>query len=228
MGLRMTEEQLSLLLQKGNVRTSDVPGVRRKPVAPVPPDVTEISPAPKPKKRNVALEAIESVRNSDVSVVRNENGISVCFDGARLLTYNQIISLLDSQKFNFFKYKKAWAEKVQMALLDAGVGRLEPIGRKKPDGFVPLLPGPVVIHKYRRSPRLTDMDADDSSFKLLVDLLVRNGIVWDDSRDIVVPGGVSVAVAGDYRVAVSVERVTHPEPVSEDAIRQMFPSLPTT
>lgn len=101
------------------------------------------------------------------------------FDGARLLTVNEMFAFLQSKgkKFEMFGYKKESRKLISRAALllprDSGVAF---------SGFK----GRVKIRLFRRGKNLVDMDSLPVMFKYLIDSLKKEKIIVDDNPNVVV------------------------------------------
>ncbi len=105
--------------------------------------------------------------------------LSIWLAGAHLLTYNQIISLLQRRLPVYFRYKKAWQTKMREVISSL----------PQTASFT----GYVSIDVMRQSARLVDRDGITNLFKILIDSLrqphpTRPGwrVIQDDSPLVVV------------------------------------------
>jgi len=99
--------------------------------------------------------------------------LSLWFDGARLLTVNELFSILQYRKHQTYAYKKAWRQLIHRAL-------------EGMEGPRPFFDGPTRIWLYRRGKGLVDLDSLPPMFKYAIDALRREGIIADDNPQIIV------------------------------------------
>lgn len=140
--------------------------------------------APRPAKRRgvEAAPILSSIRNCQPKI-RYEPGrlpvLSISFEGARLFTVNEIISILQFRKYEMFRYKAAWRRLVKRAL------------DLLPEKDRPFFEGPVRLEIVRRGSKTMDDDASRMPFKYAIDSLVRHpkkrpwGVLLDDNRKVV-------------------------------------------
>lgn len=102
-----------------------------------------------------------------------EATLSFWFDGARLLTVNQLISILEKHWRAIIPYRKACKNMVARAL--AGL-----------PGPAPFFDGPTRVIFYRRGKKSVDLDALPTMFKYVTDSLREHGVISDDNPEIVV------------------------------------------
>lgn len=119
---------------------------------------------------------VTSLRSAFVSSRADEGPmLALWFDGARLLTVNELFSIYQYRKYETYAYKKAWRILVKNALLSL------PKGQSRP-----RFDGPTRIWLYRRGTRLVDLDALPTMFKYAVDALRTHGVIPDDNPEIIV------------------------------------------
>jgi hypothetical protein len=193
--VRWTEEQLSEFLGRRDqgkpaaataveslgIATTTPKARRAKVKAPAIASGVEVA-APVKKRRGVeAAPIIASLRNCQPRI-KHEPGelpvLSILFEGARLFTVNEIISILQFRKHEVFRYKAAWRRLVKRAL------DLLPVEGR------PFFEGPVRLEIVRRAAKTMDDDASRMPFKYAIDSLVRNkkrpwGVLLDDNRKVV-------------------------------------------
>jgi hypothetical protein len=140
--------------------------------------------AAKPKRPGLRInDLIDSIAQAplDVRVVRDSQGhlqeMVLWFAGARLLTYNQLISMFQKRLVQYFRYKKAWRKRMAKALDEIGA-------TEGPCAF----PGQVQIEVLRQSYRRVDRDGVTNLFKILIDALRHPevGVITDDNPNVVV------------------------------------------
>lgn len=158
---RQVLEQLGLI---GRLRT------------PPPPAAGQEAPA-RPRRRGVSVAPILASLRSSLVFARAQEGpvLSLWFDGARLLTANELISIYQYRKHDTYAYKKAWKRLVGNAL--------QALPRNQP---VPHFDGPTRLWLYRRGKRLVDLDALPVMFKYAIDALRSHGVISDDNPEVIV------------------------------------------
>lgn len=140
--------------------------------------------APKARRRGVDVHPIvASLVGAPVrarACLEGPASLSLWFEGARALTVNELISVLQVRMHDTFRYKKAWKELVLRAL-DA----LDPTVRAQL-----MFDGPTRLTLYRRGARQVDLDSLSTLFKYALDSLRRTkknpGVLEDDNPNIVV------------------------------------------
>lgn len=138
--------------------------------------------------------------------------LSLWFDGARLLTANELLSVLQYRKHQTYAYKKAWRKLVGSAL--------ECIpGRDRP-----YFDGPTRLWLYRRGKKLVDVDSMPLMFKYAIDALRREGVIFDDNPEIIVESKL-VQEKGEPSVGIRLERMWDWTPPSPENIKQRWLGL---
>ena len=132
---------------------------------------------PKKKRRGVDVgPIIESLRRC-APRIRVEQGdlpvMSLLFEGARVLTVNEIISILQYRKHEMFRYKAAWRLLIKRSL------------HLLPKEQLVHFEGPVRLEIVRRGAKTLDDDASRMPLKYAIDSLVRCGVLKDDNREVV-------------------------------------------
>lgn len=155
----------------------------------------------KPKRRGVDVAPIiSSVRNCTPKVSYSPGRypvLAILFDGARLLTVNEIISILQYRKFETFRYKAAWRRLVRKAI------------EQIPAAEKPFFEGPVRLEIVRRAAKTMDDDSSRMPFKYAIDALVYHpkkkpwGVLRDDNRA-VIDSTVTYDVVGPHAVAIRI------------------------
>jgi hypothetical protein len=116
---------------------------------------------------------------NECKVISNysEQHFSLLFDGARLLSVNQIFAILQYRKYEIFGYKKAWQK-----IIKDEIEKLKDL---------PYFTSSVELTLFRQSPRLVDEDALSVMFKFIIDALKTDkkdnfrGIIAEDNPKIV-------------------------------------------
>lgn len=126
-------------------------------------------------------DVVHSIKTSVITTSVSDNHLGLVFDGARMLTLNEILSLLPYQPYLVFGYKKAWAAKVDEALALAK----SLYGKRMPE-----FSDSCLFIGYRRSSRLVDRDGLASCFKYILDdirhqMAVNEKILKDDNPNLI-------------------------------------------
>lgn len=133
------------------------------------------------KKQPVSRSAdiLSSIRDSSVKYKITENSFAIVFEGAKLYSLNQIFALLQSRKYEIFKYKKEWHNKINKILNEISFTEK-----------IPYFDCPVEITLLRGAKRMVDEDSLTTMFKYIIDALKKNenninGVLTDDNQTIV-------------------------------------------
>lgn len=139
---------------------------------------------------NVKKKVIKSVnvyqmtkdnKDSEISTTISETHIAILFDNAKLLSFNQILALLQKPKIKgtVFSYKKSWHNIIKDLLTNLHLN-----GEK-----LPYFEDAVEVTIFRQAPRLVDEDALTPMFKFIIDALKRtqdnpHGVLAEDNPKI--------------------------------------------
>lgn len=133
--------------------------------------------APRAKRRGVETGPIVASVKNCAPRVRWEGGefpsLYLLFEGARLLTVNEIYSILQYRKYDVIRYKKAWHTLINRSLLCL------------PRDCAPVFTGAVRLELVRRAGKTLDDDGSRTPFKFAIDALVRAKVLVDDNRQVV-------------------------------------------
>lgn len=137
----------------------------------------------KPKNVNVK-DIINENKKSKISTTVSKEHFSIVFEGAKLLSINQIFAILQYRKYEIFSYKKNWHELIKEAL------KCCYLEEKTKGKQLPFFDASVEITIFRQAPRLVDEDALTTMFKFIIDALKRTkenpyGILAEDNPKIV-------------------------------------------
>ncbi len=139
---------------------------------------TSEKPVKKAKGINVKENIIELNKKSVAKVVYGPDHISILFEGARLLSLNQIFAILQYRKYEVFAYKKMWQELMKNALM----------GKNN----LPFFDKNCEIVLLRYSPKLVDRDSLSTMYKYIIDSLRvskkdknHKGILSEDNPNVV-------------------------------------------
>lgn len=133
-----------------------------------------------------------SIKTSEINKLNKEapyecnisdDHFSILFKGARLITINQIFSMLEIEKrrYELFSYKKTWHNLITKILYEQKIQNKQ----------LPFFDCPVEITVFRQAPKLVDRDAVSIMFKYIIDAFKRNskdnpyGIIAEDNPQIV-------------------------------------------
>jgi hypothetical protein len=159
-------------------------------------------------------DVIDSIKQSTIHTSASENHLSIIFDGARILTLNEILAILPYQPYLVFNYKKAWKNRVDDALLLAK------------DSFKQKLPeftDSCLFIGHRQSTKLVDRDGLASCFKYILDdlrgqIVLKEKILKDDNPNLIFDTPCFQST-GPFKIGIRLERVIGwSEPVINDKI----------
>lgn len=159
---------------------------------------------PKGKRKSVNVhvaEVIQAVKESTVRASLSDRHFTLVFDGARLLTLNEIYALLPFQPYLVYNYKTAWKNRIELALVEA----------KSIHGTLPFFDKSCIFAGYRRSTRLVDQDGLSSCFKCILDDLryqyVAGKILHDDNPKLIVSTPCFQITKGQHQVGFRLEKL---------------------
>lgn len=124
-------------------------------------------------KKTVDFDKVyDSIAKSEVEVDFSRNHLSLVFHDCRVLSLNQIFSLLQRKPkpFQIMKYKKLWHEKMFKE-----IHKMIESGKELPD-FKDIR---VKIYVYRESSKLIDADNIYASYKYMIDGLRQKHKIGD-------------------------------------------------
>ncbi len=198
MGIKLTEQELNNLLLKNNkLKIADTFGaskdketkiaVKNSKPKKTKIKVSEEEPKEIKKTKNTGVKTSEINklnRESKVSFTSSEEHVSLLFDGAKLLSVNQIFAILQYRKYEIFSYKKNWHEIIKKVLNE------QFLILKQDKKSLPFFEDSVEITLFRQASRLVDEDAMSTMFKYIIDALKRdednpNGVLAEDNPKIV-------------------------------------------
>lgn len=189
--------------------------------------LAEASPAPQSFEQALADAVSKKTRHDDVRPVLAslkaplvysratygpEPTLSLWFDGARLLTVNQLILLLKKHWSTTTPYKSLCRKMVGRAI--AGLPEKSPV-----------FDGPTRLWLYRRGKKLVDLDSLPTMFKYATDSLRTEGVVSDDNPEIIVEIKV-VQEKGLPALGMRLERLPDWQPPVVGALKQQWLGLP--
>ena len=178
----------------------------------------ELTGKPKKKRQGVSMAPlVASLKSSLVFTaahVTPTSTFSVWFEGARLLTANEMIQVLQTRPQAMYAYKKASALLVKRA-----VQALHPSQEK------PFFNGPTRISLYRRGSKLVDLDALPVMFKYITDALRKQGIITDDNPEILVETRL-LQEQGDHALALRLEALPNWQPPDLEGLKGRWLEAP--
>lgn len=174
---------------------------------------------PKIKKKRQGVDVkpiIQSIVDSTTSVDLSYHPqgfiLSVWFEGARLLTVNELFAIMQYRKFEVYKYKAEWKRRIN-TILDV----LHQQGMTKP-----IFDGPTRLYLYRRGAKAIDLDSFQTAFKYAIDGLRVAGLISDDNPNIIVET-VPIQQMGEPAIGMRLERLTGWQfPLIEDYYKDWF------
>lgn len=178
---RMTEDELNSILAKGKISLNSTTKISNNKIS-----LTNDKENIKKKNSNINVyEIIKSNKESIINTTISDTHFSMTFEGAKLLSINQIFAILQYRKYEMFNYKKSWHDIIKN-VLDVNQLYLKKQGQK-----LPFFEEAVELTVLRQAPRLVDEDALAVMFKYIIDALKRdkdknpNGILAEDNPKIV-------------------------------------------
>lgn len=124
--------------------------------------------APKKKKSSVMARMNQYNANSSYSYTVSENHISILFNNAKLLSVNELFSILQSSKFNLYNYKTTCRNMIFKVLRE-----IHEDCKSKGEAY-PFFDCNAEVILYRRGDKLVDTDAISTMFKYIVDAFKYN------------------------------------------------------
>lgn len=160
----------------------------------------------KKKKRGVETAPIfQSLVTSNAVSAWGEDWLAIDMPGARVLTYNEMFSILQYRKFEAFRYKKLCRELIRRAIKNTTSTTESP-----------FFNGPTRLTLLRVGTREMDRDALPVVFKYFLDTLKREkkhkegeenpNIIDDDNPNIIVDI-VTLQDKGEPRLAMMLEKI---------------------
>ncbi len=188
MGLKLTETELNNLLNKNSklkvAKETKSNAKKNSKIILLEKDLLEDKKAK--KTQGIKTSDVNKInKQSTVHFSSSDNHVSILFEGAKLLSVNQIFAILQYRKYEIFTYKKIWHELIKKVLDEQSI--LLRSENKK----LPFFNEAVEITLFRQASRLVDEDAMSTMFKYIIDGLKRddvdnqNGILAEDNPKIV-------------------------------------------
>lgn len=123
--------------------------------------------------------------------------LALDFPGARLLSYNELYSILQFRKYEAFRYKKICQNAVTRALSNP-----DQVNKENR----PYFDGPTRLTLLRVGTKGMDREALTVIFKYLTDMLKRADVIEDDNPNIIVDIQ-TIQGLGEPRLAMKLERL---------------------
>ena len=157
------------------------------------------TPAPaKKKRRGVSTAPIfQSLRQAAGMCTWTQDSLAINIVGGRVLTYNELFSILQFRKHESFRYKTLCRDVVEkcLAVPEHTVGPR------------PFFNGPTRLVIVREAAKEMDRDALAIVFKYFLDAFKAQGVIDDDNPNIIVDIQTHQRV-GPPRLAMRLERLT--------------------
>lgn len=151
----------------------------------------------KPAKKRQGINTAPIFRSLDTALpvaVWDNDTLALDIPGGRILTYNELYSILQYRKYEAFRYKKICRSVIERALKS-------PVGEAKP-----YFDGPTRLSILRVGSKEMDLDALPIVFKYFLDSFKKEGIIADDNPNIIVDIQFFQAV-GEHRLGMKLERL---------------------
>lgn len=155
----------------------------------------EDKPTPK-KRRGVSTAPIFKSLDTALPICRwTQDSLSMDVPGGRILTYNELYSILQYRKHEAFRYKKICRGVIQRALNAPNVAQK------------PYFDGPTRLTLLRIGAKEMDLDALPIVFKYFLDCFKSEGIIADDNPNIIVDIKL-IQGKGEPRLGMKLERIS--------------------
>lgn len=204
---RMTEEDLKNILKNKNLKVTVNKNQNKtfKELILEQSDKKNI-----PNKENVRTKIISSLQSCDIKIDGcNEPGkefISIWFYGARIMTLNEILRTIQSQKYEVFRYKKEWQKLMSKAIL------------MLPKEKRPFFENECSFTLFRQGKRLIDLDGFQAAFKYAIDALCYENILSEDNPNIMHETKSIQSKGKDYICGLRIEKIEKTESKTADEI----------
>lgn len=155
-----------------------------------------LNPNKEVKKRQQVNEKpiTESITNSVIQVKETKGKVYISFIGARILSLNEILAILQYRKHIIFPYKKLWHSKVNDALFI--LQSKQKFSKCK-------------ITLFRQATKKIDNDSLPASFKYIIDAL-KNNIISEDDPETVLSIECYQA-KGEHLIGIIIEQIEENE-----------------
>lgn len=115
---------------------------------------------PQKKVQSSTYQLNKNNQSSIIETSSSDSHFSVLFHGAKLLSVNQIFTILQYKKYEIFTYKKIWHQLIMNALS---------LEKEKNNHPLPFFDDAVELILFRQAQKLVDEDAITTMFKFIID-----------------------------------------------------------
>ena len=151
----------------------------------------------KKKRQGVSTAPIFKSLDTALPVCQwTSDSLSMDVPGGRILTYNELYSILQYRKHEAFRYKKICRGVIQRALNTPNAAQK------------PYFDGPTRLTLLRIGAKEMDLDALPIVFKYFLDCFKSEGIIADDNPNIIVDIQL-LQGKGDPRLGMKLERISN-------------------
>ena len=159
----------------------------------------------KKKNKSINVYQINKINaQATIEINYDKSSFSIYFNGARLLSINQIFHILQKPGYqkSIYGYKQLWQKIIQ--------DKLKKLNKNPP----PLFNKAVEITLFRQAPKLVDEDSLSTMFKYIIDALKKDhkagflGIISDDNKKIV-RRIVLQQEKGSYAIGVKIKDISN-------------------
>ena len=157
---------------------------------------TKKSPTPQKTKKRQGVETKPVYTSLEVALPQAQWGddwLAINIPGGRVLTYNELYSILQFRKYEAFRYKKICRAVIARALQSQGSNK-------------PFFNSPTRLTLVRVGAKEMDRDALPIVFKYFIDTLKNEGIIDDDNPNIIADI-VTHQSKGEPRLALRLDRL---------------------
>lgn len=160
-------------------------------------EVQDVSVQKKEKKKRQGVSTAPIFKSLDTALPVckwNSDTITMDVPGGRILTYNELYSILQYRKYEAFRYKKICRGVIQRAL-----------NTPNPEAK-PFFDSPTRLTLLRIGAKEMDLDALPIVFKYFLDCFKSEGIIADDNPNIIVDIRL-IQGKGEPRLGMKLERI---------------------
>lgn len=171
---RITEEDLKKILKNKNLKVSKNNPNNKSFQELISEKINDIN--KKTNIENIRNKIIDSLKYCDIKIDgSNEPGkefICIWFEGARIMTLNEMLRTIQTHKYDLFKYKKEWQRLMSKAIM------LLPKEKR------PFFDTECSFTLFRQGVKLIDLDGFQAAFKYAIDALCYENILSEDNPNI--------------------------------------------
>jgi hypothetical protein len=209
---RMTEEDLKKILKNKNLKVT-VNGNQNKTFKDM--IIEDNEKKVSSSTENIRVKIISSLQNCDITIDgSNEPGkefISIWFNGARIMTLNEMLRTIQVQKYELFRYKKEWQKLMSRAIL------------MLPKEKRPFFENECSFTLFRQGKRLIDLDGFQAAFKYAIDALCYENILSEDNPNIMHETKSIQSKGNSYICGLRIEKIEKTkEKTSEEIFKDWF------